>query len=209
MRNGNKYIHTSQGKTQMQLVLGSSSPYRKALLDKLGLPFTCFSPDIDESDQPGETPRELVQRLAVEKARETARHFPEALVIGSDQVAVLDGRIVTKPRDHQDAVRQLQEASGREVSLYTGLCLLNAHTGKLQQAVESYSVVFRRLSTAQIERYLEKDQPYNCAGSLKSETLGIAMLRELKGADPNTLIGLPLIRLVDMLLAEGIDPVLA
>ena len=193
----------------MQLILGSSSPYRKALLEKLGLPFDCYAPDIDESSRPGETPLELVERLAIEKARETARHFPEALVIGSDQVAVLDDRIVTKPRDHDDAVRQLLEASGREVALYTGLCLLNARSGHIQHGVESYSVVFRELNPAQIERYLEKDQPYNCAGSLKSETLGIAMLSELRGNDPNTLIGLPLIRLVDMLLAEGIDPVLA
>lgn len=193
----------------MQLVLGSSSPYRKALLEKLGLPFECYSPDIDESARAGESPMELVERLAIEKAHETARHFPDALVIGSDQVAVLDDKIVTKPRDHEDAVRQLLEASGSEVNLYTGLCLFNAGNGDIQHSVESYSVVFRELSQTQIERYLEKDQPYNCAGSLKSETLGIAMLSKLKGDDPNTLIGLPLIRLVDMLLAEGIDPVLA
>lgn len=192
----------------MQLILGSSSPYRKALLEKLGLPFECYSPDINESELPGESPVELVERLAIEKARETAKHFPEALIIGADQVAVLNDRMVTKPLDHQDAVRQLQEASGREVRLFTGLCLFNALNSHLQHGVESYSVVFRDLNDAQIERYLEKDQPYNCAGSLKSETLGIAMLRELKGNDPNTLIGLPLIRLVDMLRAEGIDPVL-
>lgn len=193
----------------MQLVLGSSSPYRKALLGKLGLPFECFSPDIDETRQPGESPIDLVERLAIEKARATAGTFREALIIGSDQVAVLDNTIVTKPKNHADAVQQLKEASGREVKLYTGLCLFNANSRHIQHGVESYSVVFRELTEAQIEAYLEKDQPYNCAGSLKSETLGIAMLRELKGADPNTLIGLPLIRLVDMLLAEGVDPILA
>ena len=193
----------------MQLILGSSSPYRKNLLEKLGLAFKCYSPDIDESSHPGESPLELVERLAIEKARETARYFQDALVIGSDQVAVLDDKIVTKPRNHDDAVKQLLDASGREVVLYTGLCLLNARSGHIQHGVESYSVVFRELNRARIERYLEKDQPYNCAGSLKSETLGIAMLRELRGKDPNTLIGLPRIRLVDMLLAEGIDPVLA
>ncbi len=192
----------------MQLILGSSSPYRKALLEKLGLPFECFSPEIDESVEPGEPPRQLVERLAIEKARETGKAYPEALIIGSDQVAVLDGKIIGKPASHKDAVNQLKEASGREVHLYTGLCLFNANTGNIQHGIESYSVVFRDLNEAQIERYLKKDQPYNCAGSLKAETLGIAMLSKLEGEDPNTLIGLPLIRLVDMLLEEGIDPIL-
>ncbi len=193
----------------MQLILGSSSPYRKALLEKLGLPFECFSPEIDESDKPGESPEQLVERLAIEKARKTGITYPGALIIGSDQVAVLDNKIIGKPANHQDAVNQLKEASGREVHLYTGLCLYNANTGTIQHSVESYSVVFRQLNENQIEQYLNKDQPYNCAGSLKSETLGIAMLSKLEGEDPNTLIGLPLIRLVDMLLEEGIDPILA
>jgi len=192
----------------MQLVLGSSSPYRKALLEKLGLPFECFSPDIDESGKPGESPRQLVERLAIGKARETGKACPEALIIGSDQVAVLEGKIIGKPVNHEDAVNQLREASGKAVNLYTGLCLYNANTGNIQHSVESYSVIFRNLNEAQIEQYLKKDQPYNCAGSLKSETLGIAMLSKLEGEDPNTLIGLPLIRLVDMLLEEGIDPIL-
>lgn len=192
----------------MQLILGSSSPYRKELLEKLGLPFACFSPEIDESHQAGETPIALVERLAIDKSRETAKTYPNALIVGSDQVAVLDGNIIGKPANHNQAVTQLQEASGREVHLYTGLCLYNADTGTMQHSVESYSVVFRDLSDIQIEAYLEKDQPYNCAGSLKSEMLGIALLKKLKGDDPNTLIGLPLIRLVDMLLAEGVDPIL-
>ena len=193
----------------MQLILGSSSPYRKILLEKLGLPFECYSPDIDESCKPDESPLQLVERLAIAKARETAITYPVALIIGSDQVAVLDNKIIGKPANHEDAVSQLKEASGREVHLYTGLCLLNANTGTIQHSVESYSVVFRQLSENQIEQYLHKDKPYNCAGSLKSETLGIAMLSKLEGEDPNTLIGLPLIRLVDMLLQEGIDPILA
>ncbi len=193
----------------MQLILGSSSPYRKALLEKLGLPFECYSPDIDESCKPDESSLQLVERLAIEKARETRKTYPEALMIGSDQVAVLDNKIIGKPANHEDAVNQLKEASGREVHLYTGLCLLNANTGTIQHSVESYSVVFRQLSENQIEQYLIKDKPYNCAGSLKSETLGIAMLSKLEGEDPNTLVGLPLIRLVDMLLQEGIDPILA
>ncbi len=192
----------------MQLILGSSSPYRKTLLEKLGIPFECFSPGIDESRKLDESPIELVERLAIEKARVTARVFPHALIIGSDQVAVLDEKIIGKPVNYNDAVTQLKEASGREVHLYTGLCLYNADTGNIQHSVESYSVVFRNLCEVQIEQYLKKDQPYNCAGSLKSETLGIAMLSKLEGEDPNSLIGLPLIRLVDMLLQEGIDPIL-
>lgn len=197
----------------MQLILASSSEYRKALLERLGLPFDCISPDIDESALSGESPQQLVGRLAIAKAKEVARiranKTHPALVIGSDQVAVLDNKIIGKPKDHLAAVKQLQDASEREVNLYTGLCLYNTETETLQHCVEPYSVIFRKLSDQKIEQYLEKDQPYDCAGSLKSETLGIAMLSKLKGDDPNTLIGLPLIRLVDMLMAEGIDPVLA
>jgi MAF protein len=130
------------------------------------------------------------------------------LIIGSDQVAVLENKIIGKPKNHAEAIIQLREASGKEVKLYTGLCLYNTRTNSIQHSVESYSVVFRELSETRIERYLKKDRPYDCAGSLKSETLGIAMLSKLEGEDPNTLIGLPLIRLVDMLLKEGVDPVM-
>lgn len=193
----------------MKLILASSSEYRKALLERLGLPFECVSPDIDESAQSGEPPQALVERLAFEKAKAVANSRPSALIIGSDQVAVLDNIIIGKPKDHADAVRQLKDASGREVHLYTGLCLYNSENDTHQKCVEPYSVVFRELSDVQIEHYLRKDTPYNCAGSLKSESLGIAMLSKLQGDDPNTLIGLPLIRLIDMLLAEGIDPVVA
>ena len=192
----------------MQLILASSSEYRKALLERLGIPFECLSPDIDESAKPGESPQALVERLAIEKAKAIGKTKHPALIIGSDQVAVLDDKIIGKPKNHQAAFAQLKEASGREVNLYTGLCLYNTESGKIQHCVEPYSVVFRDLSDQQIEKYLEKDQPYNCAGSLKAESLGIAMLTKLKGDDPNTLIGLPLIRLVDMLMNEGIDPVL-
>jgi len=191
------------------LILGSSSPYRKTLLEKLGIDFECHSPEVDESTLPGETPVELVERLSITKAKEVAKTFPNALIIGSDQVAVLDNEIIGKPADHAAAVAQLQQASGREVHLYSGLCLFNSDSGNLQHCVEPYSVVFRSLRREQIEQYLKKDQPYNCAGSLKSETLGIAMLSKLQGDDPNALIGLPLIRLVDMLLNEGIDPITA
>jgi septum formation protein len=143
----------------IQLILGSSSPYRKALLEKLGIPFECFSPGIDESRKQHESPAELVERLAIEKAWETARAYPKALIIGSDQVAVLDEIIIGKPVNHNDAVTQLKAASGREVHLYTGLCLYNADTGNIQHSVESYSVVFRNLNEVQIEQYLKKTSP--------------------------------------------------
>ncbi len=187
-----------------QLILASSSPFRKMLLEKLGLVFDCHSPDIDESPLTNETPQALVQRLATQKAQAVAEDYPDALIIGSDQVAVLDGQIIGKPRDHQHAIEQLQTASGRKVDLYTGLTLLNANTGNKQECVEPYRVAFRELTLRQIENYLEKDQPYNCSGSLKSESLGIALLKSLSGDDPNTLIGLPLIKLIDMLNTEQV-----
>lgn len=192
----------------MQLILASSSKYRKILLQRLGIPFLCISPDIDESVQPNETPSKLVKRLAASKAQAVATQHTNALIIGSDQVAVLNNQIIGKPKDHANAVEQLKQASGNNVQLYTGLCLLNAKTDNIQQTVETYNVMFRQLTETQIERYLQKDKPYDCAGSLKSESLGISLLKNLQGDDPNTLIGLPLIRLVDMLIKEGIDPVL-
>lgn len=179
------------------------------LLERLGLAFSCHSPDIDESAHTNETPSELVERLAIRKAQAVAETLASdqtnALIIGSDQVAVLDNQIIGKPRDHAHAVQQLSEASGRTVKLYTGLCLLNAKTSRAQSTIEPYEVVFRTLNRTQIENYLEKDQPYQCSGSLKSESLGIALLKSLQGDDPNTLIGLPLIRLVDFLENEGIS----
>jgi septum formation protein len=191
--------------TQLSLVLASSSPFRKELLSRLGLPFETYSPDIDETALANETPQQLVERLAISKAKAVLQQFPTSLIIGSDQVSVLDGHIVGKPKDHQDAVKQLTEASGKEVKLYTGLCLFNAVTGNIQHAVETYKVQFRELHAKQIERYLQRDQPYGCAGSLKAESLGISLLKSLEGNDPNTLIGLPLIRLTDMLLEEQVQ----
>ncbi len=188
-----------------QLILASSSPFRKILLEKLGLKFKCHSPDIDESPIDDETPQALVQRLATQKAEAVAEEYPNALIIGSDQVAVLDNQIIGKPRDHQHAVEQLWAASGREMNLYTGLTLLNTTTGNIQECVDPYRIEFRELNLNQIETYLEKDQPYNCSGSLKSESLGIALLKSLSGDDPNTIIGLPLIRLIDMLGNEKIE----
>ncbi|MBE9515460.1 MAG: septum formation inhibitor Maf [Proteobacteria bacterium] len=187
----------------LTLILASSSPFRKQLLSRLELPFECVSPDIDESAKDDETPQQLVERLSIEKAQAVANKHPNALVIGSDQVAVHGDKIVGKPRDHEHAVEQLREASGQTITLYTGLALINSSNGHIQSEVVPYSVVFRKLTNETIESYLKKEQPYNCAGSLKSEGLGIALLERFVGDDPSTLIGLPLIRLVKMLQREN------
>jgi MAF protein len=187
------------------LVLGSTSPFRRELLSRLGLPFDTAAPEVDESQLPDEPPETLVSRLAEAKADAVGDAHPAALVIGSDQVACLDGRILGKPGNRENARCQLRDASGRRVSFYTGLCLLNTASGRKQLACEPFHVQFRRLSDAQIERYLEREQPYNCAGSFKSEGLGITLFERLEGDDPNALIGLPLIRLVTMLGSEGIE----
>jgi MAF protein len=164
-----------------------------------------MSPEIAEEAQLGEAPEMLVTRLAECKAREVAKDHPNALIIGSDQVAVVDGTILGKPGDHQRAVEQLLYASGKRVSFLTGLCLLNSETGHLQVCCEPFHVIFRFLQQREIENYLQKEQPYNCAGSFKSEGLGISLFERLEGEDPNALIGLPLIRLIAMLRNEGVD----
>ena len=187
-----------------QLVLASTSPFRKQLLEKLKLDFITDSPDIDESPLAGESPEQLVARLAEEKAMAVAVRQPDSLIIGSDQVAVIDGKILGKPGGHDKAVAQLKAASGRRVTFLTALCLYNSATGDSQVEVVPFGVVFRDLSETQIENYLRAEQPYNCAGSFKSEAMGIALFEKLEGEDPNTLIGLPLIRLVRMLEAEGV-----
>ncbi len=189
----------------MQLVLASSSPFRRELLSRLKLPFDIIVPDVDERALPGETPQVLVERLAVAKARAVVARAPGALIIGSDQVAVYDGTIVGKPHTHANAVRQLQSAAGKTVMLYTGLALVNAATGRVQSEVVPFGVTFRALTGDQIESYLRKEQPYGCAGSVRSEGLGIALLERFEGDDPNALIGLPLIRLVRMLETEGVS----
>lgn len=188
-----------------QLILGSSSPFRAELLNKLGLHFIQVSPDIDETPLDGETPSALVERLASEKAREIAKTHPEALIIGSDQVAVIDQDILGKPGNHQTAMTQLKRASGRQVEFLTGLALFNAKTSQMQSLVEPFTVHFRTLSDNQIDFYLKKEQPYQCAGSFKSEGFGISLFSKLVGDDPNSLIGLPLIRLIKMLELEHID----
>jgi MAF protein len=191
----------------MQLVLASTSPFRKQLLERLGLPFTAVAPDTDETPRTGESPAALVARLAESKARAMAKAFPDAVIIGSDQTAEVDGTLLNKPGTHANAVAQLASCSGRVVSFYTGLCVLDARTGTAQTAVELFHVHFRTLTAAQIETYLRREQPYNCAGSFKSEGLGIALFERLEGSDPTALVGLPLIRLVSMLERAGV-PVL-
>lgn len=190
------------------ILLASSSTYRRSLLARLGLNFDYASPDIDENPLPNETPDELVSRLSETKARALANTYPSHLIIGSDQVAVLEGQILGKPHNHERAFQQLKAASGKEVSFKTGLCLLNAATDEQQLCVEEYRVQFRELSDEQINHYLSYEQPFDCAGSFKCEGLGIALFEKLSGDDPNTLIGLPLIRLVDTLRFFGIDPLI-
>lgn len=191
--------------TAPTLVLGSTSPFRREILQKLGLPFETAAPDIDESAKENETPEQLVARLAEAKAREVAKAFPNALIIGSDQVAVNEGNILGKPHTHERAIEQLQNASGKTIRFLTGLCLYNSATDHIQCEVVPFDVVFRELTLEQIDSYLKREQPYQCAGSFKSEALGITLFERLDGDDPNTLIGLPLIRLVRMLENEGIQ----
>lgn len=187
-----------------ELVLASSSPYRRELLSRLQLPFTVAVPAIDESPRPGEAPEQLVARLALEKARAVAQLHPDALIIGSDQSATLDEEILGKPHGYDAAFAQLRRTQGRELVFYTGLCLLHAASGRVQQRVVPFHVGYRALSDADIAAYLAKEQPYDCAGSAKAEGLGIALIAHMHGEDPNALIGLPLIALVDMLRAEGV-----
>ena len=189
---------------KMPIVLASTSVYRKELLSRLGLPFETAAPDVDESPLADETPEQLVRRLAEAKARAVMSQYPAALIIGSDQVAVVDGHILGKPGDHQRAAAQLRAASGRRLEFLTGLCLLNAGKDAADVDVTRFAVVFKPLSHSQIENYLRKEQPYHCAGAFKSEALGIALCERFEGDDPTALIGLPLIRLVGMLAAQGV-----
>ena len=189
----------------MKIILASSSEYRKNLLTALIPSFECIAPHIDESLHKTESASEYVTRLALEKAKCVALQQEDSLVIGSDQCAVLDSQIITKPKNPDEAVKQLSAAAGKSVNFYTGLCLYNSTKNSYQLLYDSYKVKFRCLSKTQIHSYLQKDQPYDCAGSFKSEGLGIALFESMQGEDPNTLIGLPLIKLVGMLDKEGID----
>lgn len=188
------------------LVLASSSPWRRALLERLGLPFECASPDIDESPLPGETAPELVSRLAQAKTRALAGRYPAHLIIGSDQVAALDdGTILGKPGNHENACKQLARCSGRTVTFYTGLALHDTRSGRTDSVCEPFYVHFRTLTDAEIDQYLRAEKPYQCAGSFQMEGLGIVLFHRLEGRDPNTLVGLPLMALTDLLRAAGIN----
>ncbi len=187
------------------LLLASSSPYRRELLARLHLPFTWASPNIDESALANETPEALVCRLAQSKARQLSGAYPQHLIIGSDQVAVTGGRILGKPHNIAKAKQQLLDVSGTSVRFVTGLALLNSQTGALQLAPIPFTVYFRELDETTIERYLLAEEPYDCAGSFKAEGLGISLFQRMEGEDPTSLIGLPLIKLVDMLAQEGIN----
>ncbi|MCP5269068.1 MAG: septum formation inhibitor Maf [Zoogloeaceae bacterium] len=187
-----------------QLVLASTSPFRRELLGRLGIPFATAAPNCDESPLSGETPEATALRLSEEKARAVAPQFPHALIIGSDQVAVLDGRIYGKPGTHERATEQLRTMRGRTVNFFTGLSLYNASTRSFRTTGIPTEVTFRNLSDAEIENYLRREQPYNCAGSAKSEGLGIAIIERIQGDDPNALIGLPLIALCTLLREEGV-----
>jgi MAF protein len=191
-----------------KLILASTSPFRKELLDKLNLLFDTAKPDVDETALPEETATALVERLAIAKAQAIAPQFTDALIIGSDQVCVNQGKILGKPGNVINAFAQLKAASGQRITFYTGLALLNTQTGTVQSLVEPYVVQFRVLSDQMINHYLEKEQPFNCAGSFKSEGYGIALFESLEGKDPNSLVGLPLISLIKMLEKENF-PVLS
>ena len=187
-----------------RIVLASTSRYRRELLQRLGIPFEVLSPEVDETRQDGESAQELVRRLSEAKAYAGGRQNNTALVIGSDQVAVIDDEILGKSGSHARAKTQLRRLSGRRVTFLTGLCLLDAESGNLQSDVIPFHVVFRNLNDDQIERYLRYEQPYDCAGSFRSEGQGIALFERMEGDDPTALVGLPLIRLTQMLAQAGI-----
>jgi septum formation protein len=191
----------------MQLVLASTSPYRRALLERLGVPFAIADPKAPEARLPGEAPEAMAARLARDKALAVAAAFPQALVIGCDQVAACGGELLGKPGDHERAARQLRLLSGREAVFHTALCVHNAPSGATGARVVPTRVAFRKLDDALIERYLRRETPYDCAGSAKAEGLGIALIERIEGDDPTALIGLPLIALVGLLREQGLDVV--
>ena len=193
---------------RQRLVLASSSRYRRALLERLGIPFEVMTPDIDESARPGEKPLATATRLAEAKARAVGERCGDALVIGSDQVADCDDVAVSKPLDHADAVRMLRSLSSRTIVWHTALVLLDVRTGTLQRECVDVASTFRQLSHEQIDAYLEREKPYDCAGTVRSEALGIALFERIGSDDPTALIGLPLIALSRMLRNAGVDVLL-
>jgi len=190
---------------RLMLLLASTSVYRRELLARLGLPFEVFSPMVDETPLLAEAPESTAMRLAEAKARAGASALPGALVIGSDQVAEVDGERLDKPGEHARAVQQLTLLSGRSAMFHTAVVLLNTQTGAIRKQLVPTRVYFRPLNSRQIEAYLRRERPYDCAGSAKSEGLGIALIRSIEGSDPTALIGLPLIALTEMLSAEGVN----
>lgn len=192
----------------MKIILASSSKYRMQLIENAGINAFSKSPEVDESALPGEAPDALALRLSEKKATALKSTFPEHLIIGSDQVACIDGKILGKPGNMAAAIEQLTLASGKTAKFHTGLALLNSHTGNLQSCVNTTTVNYRNLSDIEIRRYLEQDQPFDCAGSFKSEGLGITILDSIHGSDPNALVGLPVIELLNMLRNEGVNPLL-
>jgi septum formation protein len=194
-------MHAAPIKT---LVLASTSPFRRELLQRLNVPFDTVSPEVDETPQAGESPEALVMRLSEAKARAGATQYRDALIIGSDQVAVCENDILGKPGSHENAQKQLARLAGHRVSFLTGLCLFDSRTQHSRVDLIPYHVTFRPLTAEQIERYLKAEQPYNCAGSFRSEGLGISLFESMDGEDPSALVGLPLIRLVSWLNEAGI-----
>lgn len=192
------------GTVMRPLVLASSSPYRRELLQRLQLPFISHSPSVNEHPLPDESPQELVRRLATAKACALRHKFLQHLIIGSDQVAELDGRIIGKPGTRDRAIAQLMAFSGRSLTFHTGLCLLDSASQSLQVDCVPFTVHFRELKRPEIERYIDQETPLDCAGSFKSEGLGISLFRATEGADATSLVGLPLIRLCDMLRTAGV-----
>ncbi|WP_330924716.1 nucleoside triphosphate pyrophosphatase [Candidatus Sororendozoicomonas aggregata] len=190
----------------LPIVLASSSPYRKKLLEKLGMPFICHSPNTREQPLPDETPKALATRLASEKAWAVAKQYPRHLIIGSDQVAIVDNTVLKKPGNEIRAVKQLSLCSGKTATFFTGVTLLNSQTGQQQDHCEPFHATFRTLTQAQIRQYVQKEQPLDCVGSFKCEGLGVVLFEKMTGDDPNTLVGLPLIALTSMLLQVGIHP---
>lgn len=192
-------------KAAKRLVLASTSHYRRALLVRLGHPFDVAAPGIDESAHPGEPPAATACRLAEAKARAVADRYADALVIGSDQVADVNGTAIGKPGDHRSAVAQLEALSGRTVVFHTAVALVDAASGRCRSRLVDVRSTFRTLSAVTIEHYLRRERPYDCAGSVKSETVGIALFDSIESSDPTALIGLPLIALTDLLREEGFD----
>jgi septum formation protein len=191
--------------TTSTLVLASGSRYRKELLERLGMPFSVAVPGVDEAALPGESPATLTLRLAEAKARAVAAEHPESLIIGSDQVAECAGSAVGKPRDRAHALALLREMRGQTIVFHTALALLNTASGRLQTALVDVVCTFRTLDDAAMESYLDRDLPLDCAGAVRIETLGIALFTRVASDDPTALIGLPLIKLIDMLRAEGVS----